>query len=129
MREVVRDFATARELNPSLMFGGVVLFGVNVTAKKVNATARSTLEAMLPAPDVRVFTQTIRYNEAVANTCRDLGYSPPELLNLMPALSPADRSNLPRNVATLAGDYNRLTLEMLNYLSDLFKEQSVQFAG
>ncbi len=72
LREVARRFAKARETNPELTLLGVVLFGVNSSARRVVSSARTSLAGDLggAAP---VLDATIRHVEAAAVDARGRG--------------------------------------------------------
>jgi cellulose biosynthesis protein BcsQ len=72
LREVARRFTDARATNPELGLLGVVLFGVNTSAKRVVSQTREALTKDLG--DRRaVFTATIRHVEAAAVDARGRG--------------------------------------------------------
>ena len=72
LREVARRFTDARATNPELGLLGVVLFGVNTSAKRVVSQTREALSKDLG--DRRaVFTATIRHVEAAAVDARGRG--------------------------------------------------------
>lgn len=72
LREVARRFTLARATNPTLVLLGVVLFGVNTSARRVTSSARDYLTADLggAAP---VLDATIRHVEAAAVDARGRG--------------------------------------------------------
>jgi cellulose biosynthesis protein BcsQ len=125
LREVAARFVTARALNPDLAVLGVVLFGVNRSAKRVEAEARAAIEAELGdvAP---VLKATIRHVEASAFDVRERGQLVHELEQAV-LTGPRwyDRlrnpgrdggSGLAGSAGALAGDYQVLAEEMLHLL-------------
>ncbi|MCX5355578.1 ParA family protein [Streptomyces mirabilis] len=107
LRTVARRFARARTLNAALRLLGVVVFGTNATATRVQTNIKDQLVDDLngAAP---VMEQTIRHVESAAVACRLHGKLPQELAadpNLPPALQ--------RSMKALAGDYRSLAMEVL----------------
>lgn len=72
LRDVARRLVAVLDVNPALDLLGVVLFGVNRSARRVVDTARAALADDLGA-DSSVFTTTIRHVEAAAQETRDRG--------------------------------------------------------
>jgi len=72
LRDVARRLDAVVDLNPDLDLLGVVLFGVNRSAKRVSETAREAIEQDLGA-GAPIFTTTIRHAEAAAQESRDRG--------------------------------------------------------
>ena len=127
LREVARRFTTARQANPDLLLLGVVLFGVNSSARRVVGNARVALADDLGgvAP---VLDATIRHVEAAAVDARGRGQLVHELERDLHA-SPKwyERLRNPGNtpVEALAGsagalaeDYQRLAEEVLRRIQD-----------
>ncbi|GAA0439081.1 ParA family protein [Streptomyces luteireticuli] len=110
LRAVASRFMLARRHNPVLMLLGVVLFGVNASATKVEQKIREHLGQDLGgiAP---VFSQAIRHVEAAAVACRARGKVPAELRDAEPdpELSPA----VLKSIKALAQDYEALTYQVL----------------
>jgi chromosome partitioning protein len=122
LREVARRFAAARVNNPDLQLLGVVLFGVNQTARRIIRQAREALEADLGPSTPEVFTSTIRHVEAAAFDARSRGQLAHELERDVLA-GPTwweqrrhggdDSEPLAKSATSLAGDYERLAAEVL----------------
>lgn len=72
LRDVARRLSTVLSVNPDLDLLGVVMFGVNRSAKRVSDNARAALAADLGA-ESSVFAATIRHVEAAAQETRDRG--------------------------------------------------------
>lgn len=72
LRDVARRLDAVVDINPDLDLLGVVLFGVNRTAKRVSETARAAITADVGAADV-VLTATVRHVEAAAQETRERG--------------------------------------------------------
>ena len=126
LREVAARFAVARRLNPELAVLGVVLFGVNRSATRIEAEARAAIEAELGdvAP---VFRSTIRHVEASAYDVRERGQLVHELeqsaLNA-PKWFERIRSGgahahapLASSAGALAGDYQSMAEEIFVHLT------------
>lgn len=109
----------ARSLNPELQALGVVLFGVASNATRVSAQTRADLQARMQgvAP---VFEHAIRYSEAVAFDCRELGYLAHELEAYR---SKNWRNHVGKgrqqiaNAHNVAADYEAVVKEMLDNLT------------
>jgi len=122
LREVARRFALARESNPALVLLGVVLFGVNSSARRVTSSARELLAADLggAAP---VLDATIRHVEAAAVDARGRGQLVHELERDVHAgpkwyerlRSPGAHPGEPlaTSAGALADDYQRLAEQVL----------------
>lgn len=72
LRDVARRLDAVVDLNPDLDLLGVVLFGVNRSAKRVSETARAAIEADL-GDGSSIFATTIRHAEAAAQESRERG--------------------------------------------------------
>jgi cellulose biosynthesis protein BcsQ len=127
LREVAARFAVARLLNPDLAVLGVVLFGVNRSATRVESDARAAIATELGdvAP---VFRSTIRHVEASAFDVRERGQLVHELeqaaLNapkwyerLRAGSTGAQGGALASSAGALAGDYQSLAEEIFVHLS------------
>jgi|SRR5664279_485317 len=122
LREVARRFVAARQTNPELTLIGVVLFGVNPSARRVVAQARETLVQDLggAAP---VLDAVIRHVEAAAVDARGRGQLVHELerdVHTAPKwyerLRHPDQGRLEplaSSAGPLAEDYQRLAEEVL----------------
>lgn len=124
--EVSRRFVAARTNNAELALLGVVLFGVNSNARRVQAQARALLEQDLGgvAP---VLQATIRHVEASAVDARGRGQLVHELERVVlagpkwyerlrsPDQHPQDTA-VAGSVSALAGDYQSLAEEVLRRL-------------
>lgn len=122
LREVARRFALARTANPTLTLLGVVLFGVNSSARRVTSSARESLAADLggAAP---VLDATIRHVEAAAVDARGRGQLVHELERDVHAgpkwyerlRNPGAHSGEPlaTSAGALAEDYQRLAEQVL----------------
>lgn len=117
LRTVARRFAQALALNPLLRLLGVVVFGTNSTATKVQSNIRDQLAADLKG-NAPVFSQTIRHVESAAVACRSRGKVAQELVSARD-LEPA----VLRSVKALAGDYGSLALEVLQAKAHLDAQQ------
>jgi cellulose biosynthesis protein BcsQ len=121
LREVARRFTAARVNNPELALLGVVLFGVNQTARRIIRQAREALEADLGSSSSDVFTTTIRHVEAAAFDARSRGQLAHELERDVLAgptwwerrRNHDDSEPLASSASSLAGDYERLAAEVL----------------
>lgn len=113
LRTVARRFSRARAVNPMLRLLGVVVFGTNSAASRVQQKIKDQLTEDLggAAP---VMEQTIRHVEAAAVACRVHGKVPQELA-AAPELDPKLRSSM----KALAGDYRSLALEVLQAKAEL----------
>jgi cellulose biosynthesis protein BcsQ len=111
LRAVAKRFARAQEINDVLQLLGVVLFATNSSATKVQDKIREHLEADLngAAP---LFEQTIRHVEAAAVEARLRGRVPQELRALKELPPP-----LLKSMKALAGDYQSLTVEVLQEMT------------
>jgi cellulose biosynthesis protein BcsQ len=130
LREVATRFAAARVLNPELALLGVVLFGVNRSAKRIEAEARAAIEAELggTAP---VFRTTIRHVEASAFDVRERGQlvheleravlAAPKWYERRPGKHRGDpdvgEGALAGSAGALAGDYQALAEEIFVHLA------------
>jgi cellulose biosynthesis protein BcsQ len=130
LREVATRFAAARVLNPELALLGVVLFGVNRSAKRIEAEARAAIEAELggTAP---VFKTTIRHVEASAFDVRERGQlvheleravlAAPKWYERRPGKHRGDpdvgEGALAGSAGALAGDYQALAEEIFVQLA------------
>lgn len=122
LREVARRFTRARQSNSGLTLLGVVLFGVNSSARRVISAARTSLAADLggAAP---VLDATIRHVEAAAVDARGRGqlvhelerdvHAAPKWYERLrtPSTSPAE--SLAGSAGALAEDYQRLAEQVL----------------
>jgi chromosome partitioning protein len=72
LRDVARRLDAVLAVNPDLDLLGVVLFGVNRSARRVLDNAREAIEADLGA-DAPILSSTIRHVEAAAQETRDRG--------------------------------------------------------
>jgi cellulose biosynthesis protein BcsQ len=124
LREVAQRFVAARHINPDLAVLGVVLFGVNRAAHRVEADARASIEAELGgvAP---MFRRTIRHVEASAYDARGRGQLVHELEQAVlnaPKWYERLRSGQPpgetlaSSAGALAGDYQGLAEEIFVHL-------------
>ncbi len=128
LREVARRFVLARHSNPDLALLGVVLFGVNSTARRVLASSRTSLSEDLggAAP---VLQATIRHVEAAAVDARGRGQLVHELerdIHAGPKWYERLRSpghsqgaqQLAGSAGALASDYQALAEEVLSRIVD-----------
>lgn len=72
LRDVARRLDAVVGLNPDLDLLGVVLFGVNRSAKRVSETARAAIAEDL-GDEAPIFTTSIRHAEAAAQESRERG--------------------------------------------------------
>jgi chromosome partitioning protein len=125
LRDVARRFSAARSSNPDLAVLGVVLFGVNTSARRVLSQAKAALEQDLGgvAP---VLDTAIRHVEAAAVDARGRGQLVHELERdasaapkwyerlRNPGESPVQR--LAGSAGALASDYEALAEEVLTHI-------------
>lgn len=115
LRTVARRFVEAKPFNPSLQIIGIILFGITSGGSKITKKIRDQLTG-----DIRgvapVLDTVVRYVEAVAVQCRELGLTPYEL-------SRSEDENVTRGTAAsaknLAGDYRSLGMEVLTIIAQL----------
>ena len=122
LREVARRFTVARATNPDLALIGVVLFGVNTSARRVTGQARDLLSQDLggAAP---VLASTIRHVEAAAVDARGRGqlvhelerdvHAAPKWYERLKNPGSAPHEPLAGSAGALAEDYQRLAEEVL----------------
>lgn len=125
LRDVARRFAAARSSNPDLAVLGVVLFGVNTSARRVLSQARAALEQDLGgvAP---VLNTAVRHVEAAAVDARGRGQLVHELERDASAApkwyerlrTPGDApvQRLAGSAGALASDYEALAEEVLTHI-------------
>lgn len=132
LRRIAEQFTVARMTNPELELLGVVLFGVNRSARRVQQRARELLAQDLGGVDA-VLETTIRHVEAAATEARgrgqlihelerDVESRPPFWQRLRKrtdevAPSPGEgdtTTSSPDSVRGLASDYQALAEELLN---------------
>jgi chromosome partitioning protein len=119
LEEMSVRFSEARQINPQLRLLAVVLFGTNPSAKQIHAQARAWIEAALggQAPVLESF---VRYVEATAFAGRESG----QLAHELEAAAVADGDKrTAKAFAGLAGDYQRVTDEVLRRVAALESEQ------
>lgn len=122
--EVAKRFSTARVNNPDLALLGVVLFGVNRSARRILRQAREALEGDLGPAASDILTATIRHVEAAAVDARSRGQLVHELEQDVLAADPwwkrlrdgdmGSSESLASSASSLAGDYQRLAQEILH---------------
>jgi chromosome partitioning protein len=135
LTEVGRRFAVLTEVNPGLELLGVFMHAVSPSASAVRRETRSRIHALL-GEDAPVLDSWIRYAESVAHQVRQRGLTPTELddeLRTAPAWYERlrDPSLPPRPAAasrTVAGDYERLTNEVVTRLQDAEKLEAERVA-
>lgn len=122
LREVARRFTVARTTNPDLALLGVVLFGVNTSARRVTGQARERLAQDLggAAP---VLGATIRHVEAAAVDARGRGqlvhelerdvHAAPKWYERLRNPGSGPHEPLAGSAGALAEDYQRLAEEVL----------------
>jgi cellulose biosynthesis protein BcsQ len=124
LRDVARRFSDARQRNPELQLLGVVLFGVNTTARRVLRQARLALAEDLGG-DEALFSASIRHVEAAAVDARSRGQLVHELeQDVLAGPSWWERRRggdtssevLAASATSLAGDYQHLAEEVLSRL-------------
>lgn len=115
--KVAEEFELVAEWNPDLELLGVVLFGVNPSARRVQAETRAAVARDLGgvAP---VFESTIRYLEVPAKHCRELGvlaHEYEEFVSRQPRFFDAgfEGTTWSKSAPQLAGDYDALAGEIL----------------
>ena len=133
LREVGRRFALARESNPTLALLGVVLFGVNTSARRVTGTARGNLIADLggAAP---VLEATIRHVEAAAVDARGRGqlvhelerdvHASPKWYERLRNPGVHNAEPLAASAVGLAEDYQQLAEQVLSQIGAVERAQS-----
>lgn len=72
LRDVARRLEAVIPINPDIDLLGIVLFGVNRSAKRVSETAREGIKAEL-GDEAPIFETTIRHAEAAAQESRERG--------------------------------------------------------
>lgn len=128
LREVARRFTLAREHNPTLALLGVVLFGVNTTARRITSAARDALARDLGG-SAPVFDATIRHVEAAAVDARgrgqlvhelerDVNAGPKWYERLRNPSAHTTTTTLASSASSLAEDYQRLADQVLTALTD-----------
>lgn len=85
LAKIAKVFERVFDDAPDVELLGVVLFGVNPSATRVEAQTRAQIEMALGSA-APVFETTIRYLEAVAADCRRLGVLPSELARFVKLL-------------------------------------------
>jgi cellulose biosynthesis protein BcsQ len=111
LRAVARRFAAASQMNEVLQVLGVVLFATNSSATNVHKKIRAHLEDDLRG-SAPLFEQAIRHVEAAAVEARLRGKAPQELRT-----APDLPSGLRQSMKALAGDYQSLTVEILQEMT------------
>ena len=136
LREVARRFAKARETNPELTLLGVVLFGVNSSARRVVSSARTSLAGDLggAAP---VLDATIRHVEAAAVDARGRGqlvhelerdvHAAPKWYERLRSPGTGPVEALAGSAGALAEDYQRLAEQVLARMQEL--EQTAEVSA
>lgn len=117
---VAHLFDAVRPLNPGLALLGVVLFGVEVRATRIRQEVRAQVGRELGDPSA-VFDSTIRHLQAPARDSRGRGQLAHEyeaaVLAAPRFYEPGGRDGrLAHSAPGLAGDYQRLTTELLTRL-------------
>lgn len=112
LRAVARRFGRAQEVNEELQLLGVALFATNSSATNVQKNIREHLENDLrgAAP---LFEQTVRHVEAAAVEARLRGRVPQELRSARD-IAPS----ILKSMKALAGDYQSLTVEILQQVTE-----------
>ncbi|HEX5567931.1 MAG TPA: ParA family protein [Streptomyces sp.] len=113
LRTVARRFTRAREINGMLQLLGVVVFGINSSATKVQQNIKDILAQDLQGA-APVFDQIIRHVEAAAVECRATGKVPQEMQKAKD-VDPALR----RSIKGLATDYQSLAIETMQRMAEL----------
>lgn len=129
---VAKRFTKARETNPDLRLAGVVLFGFDTRATRLQAAARVSIEGILggAAP---IFGATIRHSDTAAVDARREGLLTHELegavvrerRKVFAALREHKApvaSLLVKNATGLASDYESVTGELLDRLTAIEQE-------
>jgi cellulose biosynthesis protein BcsQ len=124
LQDMAARFVAARQTNPALALLGVVLVGVNRSAKRTVADAREALEADLSGlPPETLFEATIRHVEAAAVAAREQGRTPHELAEeILPvgqriAASRAGLRVVGESMAGLAQDQEDVAGEVLQRIA------------
>lgn len=123
--------AEAAQINPDLALLGVVLFDVPTSATRIRATATAGIAKDL-GTDNALLTATIRTAKAAATDSRERGQVMHELASALqsePAWWQRRRQNLPSSTiaasaASVAQEYQALTLEVLTAVAEHEKERS-----
>ncbi|HEY5834945.1 ParA family protein [Streptomyces sp.] len=118
LRMVAARFAEASAYNSNLRLLGVVLFGTNTSATKVQQNIKKSLENDLreAAP---VFSQTIRHVEAAAVAARSMGRVPQEASREGAKELEKEFPGVLKSMKLLASDYQALAIEVAQALNDL----------
>lgn len=110
-------FSAARAFNPKLELLGIFLFASNPNASRIHDMVRERIVAGL-GDDRALLETVVRYSEATAIACREDGISPYEY----EAMAASTLGKGPRLYSAaggkLAGDYARLTSEVLRRMTD-----------
>jgi cellulose biosynthesis protein BcsQ len=118
---VFKPFVAARATNPDLEILGVVLGPIAANATALERSVRAQLDDVL-GEEVPVFATTIREATAAATDCRRLGKLVHEYEQAARGAPPwyANRSGerFSRAAPGLAGDYERLTAEIVGRFAD-----------
>jgi chromosome partitioning protein len=126
LRRVAKQFLLARGHNPTIELLGVAIVGLNLTARRIHARARATIEEELEGA-APIFEAVIRHAEAVAVDARERGQLIHELerdgLNqpkwyeqLRASQAKGDRL---ADATKLAGDYQNMAEEIARHLIGL----------
>jgi len=129
---VAKRFVTARETNPDLRLAGVVLFGFDTRATRLQAAARASIEGILggAAP---IFEATIRHSDTAAVDARREGLLTHELEGAVvrerrKVFAALREHKTPvanlfvKNATGLASDYESVTGELLDRLTVIEQE-------
>jgi chromosome partitioning protein len=125
LSKVARLFMDVREtVNPGVELLGVVVFGVNSSAKRVESSIREDLGKDLGNPEL-VFETAIRHAEAAAYDARHRGQLMHELERDVAAApkwherfrTGKKTESLAASAGTVAGDYQRLAEELIDRLA------------
>jgi chromosome partitioning protein len=114
LREVAARFAVARRLNPDLAVLGVVLFGVNRSAKRIEAEAREAIEAELG--DVEASAFDVRERGQLVHELERAVLAGPKWYERRRAGTAGGDAPLASSAGALAGDYQGLAEEVFVYL-------------
>lgn len=132
LRDVARRLEAVVPINPDIDLLGIVLFGVNRSAKRVSENAREGIKADL-GDDAPVFEATIRHAEAAAQESRERGLLAFELEEAVLAapkwyevVRGTAKSTGPRSKSAVgvAGDFQALGEEIIQRIVEHENETS-----
>lgn len=126
LQEVAKRYSSIRTYNPSLLILGVILFGINLTAKRIIQQSYSNIREDL-GDTIKIFNNGVRHVEAAANDTRNRGKLAYEVseevkeLNKIPWYKRKNKKiSLANSNIDLANDYFDITNELIELLKEKF---------